>query len=405
MRKRMSSRWRSLLVLVVLTGGLGWEMRSGGEGAVGMALEPLPIPLGLPADTWSFYVPANNPLTAEKVALGKRLFFDPTLSADGKISCATCHQPERGFADAEPLAVGIGGRRGTRNSMSLLNVIFNPAQFWDGRTDTLEQQALEPLTHPDEMGNRSLTEVLERLQGDAEYRAGFRAAFGEKGEIDAARLAMALASYERTLVSGNSPFDRFQAGDVTALTPAARRGLSIFRGRGRCSRCHVATEQQPLLTNFAYQNTGVAAGDPSFDRLARLAARRIEQSPSPQPLVEMEGMAGSHELGRALRSGLLFELGSYRTPSLRNVALTAPYFHNGSAASLADVVRFYNAGGRTNLNLDEELHPLGLSVNEEQDLVAFLEALTGTSPTDLFPPKIPPAHPVSRTNHVQSSIR
>lgn len=405
MRKSVSSRWRPLFMLLVLAGGLGWEMSPGGEGVVGRALEPLPIPLGLPADTWSFYVPASNPLTAEKVALGKRLFFDPVLSADGKISCATCHQPERGFADAEPLAVGIGGRRGTRNSMSLLNVIYNPAQFWDGRTDTLEQQALEPLTHPDEMGNRSLPEVLERLRGDAEYRASFRAAFGEKGEIDAARLAMALASYERTLVSGNSPFDRFQAGDGTALTPAARRGLSIFRGRGRCSRCHVATEQQPLLTNFAYQNTGVAAGDPSFDRLARLAARRIEQAPSPQPLVEMAGMAGSHELGRALRSGLLFELGSYRTPSLRNVALTAPYFHNGSAASLADVVRFYNAGGRTNLNLDEELHPLGLTALEEQDLVAFLEALTGTSPTDLFPPKIPPAHPVSRTNHVQSSIR
>jgi cytochrome c peroxidase len=405
MRKSASSKGRSLLVLLVLAGGLGWEMSPGGKGVVGRAPEPLPIPLGLPADTWSFYVPANNPLTAEKVALGKRLFFDPALSADGKISCATCHQPERGFADAEPLAVGIGGRRGTRNSMSLLNVIYNPAQFWDGRTDTLEQQALEPLTHPDEMGNRSLPEVLERLRGDAEYRAGFRAAFGEKGEIDAARLAMALASYERTLVSGNSPFDRFQAGDGTALPPAARRGLSIFRGRGRCSRCHVATEQQPLLTNFAYQNTGVAAGDPSFDRLARLAARRIEQAPSPQPLVEMEGMAGSHELGRALRSGLLFELGSYRTPSLRNVALTAPYFHNGSAASLADVVRFYNAGGRTNLNLDEELHPLGLSVNEEQDLVAFLEALTGTSPVDLFPPRTSPVHPVSQKNQVQSSTR
>lgn len=398
MRKRTSSRWKSGLMLLVLAGALGWEeLRPGGEGALGMAREALPIPLGLPADTWTFYVPASNPLSAEKVALGKRLFFDPSLSADGKISCGSCHQPERGFADAEPLAVGIGGRRGTRNSMSLLNVIYNPAQFWDGRTDTLEQQALEPLTHPDEMGNRSLAEVLERLRGDAEYRAGFRAAFGENQAIDAPRLAMALASYERTLVSGNSPFDRFQAGDETALSPAARRGLSIFRGRGRCSRCHVATEQQPLLTNFAYQNTGVAAGHPSFDRLARLAARRIELSPSPRPLVEMEGIAGSHELGRALRSGLLFELGSYRTPSLRNVALTAPYFHDGSATSLADVVRFYNGGGRSNLNLDEELHPLGLSINEERDLATFLEALTGTPPVDLFPVRGVPPPAESRT--------
>lgn len=402
MRKSASSRWRFLFVLLVLIGGIGGSGRLGNGSAVGMAREALPIPLGLPADTWSFYVPADNPLTAEKVALGKRLFFDPALSADGKISCASCHQPERGFADAEPRAVGIGGRRGTRNSMSLLNVIYNPAQFWDGRTDTLEQQALEPLTHPDEMGNRSLAEVLERLRRDAEYQAAFRAAFGEKGEIDAARLGKALASYERTLVSGNSPFDHFQAGNETALPPAARRGLAIFRGRGRCSRCHVATEQQPLFTNFAYQNTGVAAGDPSFNRLARLAARHIEQSASPQPLIEMEGVAGSHELGRALRSGLLFELGSYRTPSLRNVALTAPYFHDGSGASLLDVVRFYNNGGRTNLNLEEELHPLRLTANEERDLVAFLEALTGTPPVDLFPSNRAPLPPVSQKSDVRS---
>jgi cytochrome c peroxidase len=395
---RKSARQRRSFLLLVLAlpvwiGGNGcqgeWPLR-GAVNAQSVPIDmtpsqPLPIPLGLPADTWTFYIPADNRLTAEKVALGRQLFFDPLLSADGTISCASCHQPQRGFADAEPLAVGIGGRRGTRNSMSLLNVIYNPAQFWDGRTDTLEEQALQPLTHPDEMGNSNLAEVLIRIRNKPEYQAAFRGAFGEKTRIEAREVAMALASYERTLLSGNSPFDRFQSGDETALSADARRGLALFRGRGRCSRCHVVNEQQPLFTNFAYQNTGVAAGAPSFDRLARLAARLIEGAPSPRPLVEIEREVGSHELGRALHSGLLFEIGSYRTPSLRNVGITAPYFHDGSAKSLAEVVQFYNRGGRTNLNLDEELHPLGLTAAEERDLVQFLESLTGMPPPDPSP--------------------
>ena len=197
------------------------------------ASEP-PIPLGLPSDTWRYWVPADNPLTPEKVALGQRLFFDQRLSADGTVSCATCHRPELGYTDGRAVAEGIGGRRGTRNSMSLLNVIYNPAQFWDGRVDTLEEQALEPLVNPVEMGNRSVEEVVERLRQDAGYRAEFQRAFG--GGIDGAAIARAIASFERTLLSGNSPYDRFQAGEATALSPAARRGMCVFRGRGRCSR-------------------------------------------------------------------------------------------------------------------------------------------------------------------------
>ncbi|NBO65643.1 MAG: cytochrome-c peroxidase [Acidobacteria bacterium] len=333
------------------------------------------IPLGLPADTWRYWVPADNPLTLAKVALGRRLFFDRSLSLDGTVSCADCHQPSLAFTDGRSVAVGIGGRRGTRNSMSLLNVVYNTAQFWDGRVDTLEEQSLQPLVNSVEMGNHSVEEVVVRLAAKRHYQTEFRQAFG--GEIDATGIARAIASYERTLLSGNSPFDRFQAGDEGALTPAARRGMSIFRGRGRCSRCHTITEFQPLFTNFAYQNTGVAARHPNYARLAREAASVIESGAPAELLVVIGRQPGGDELGRALRSSLLFEIGSYRTPGLRNVGVTAPYFHDGSARTLADVVRFYNDGGRANLNLEEELHPLGLSEREVRELVEFLESLTG----------------------------
>ncbi len=335
-----------------------------------------PIPPGLPADTWSYYVPADNRLTLAKIALGRRLFFEKRLSADETIACATCHQPERAFTDGKPVAEGIRGRRGSRNSMSLLNVIYNTAQFWDGRADTLEEQALQPLTNPREMGNDSVEEPLSRLRSDPAYRRAFREAFGND-EVTPSRVAASIASFERTLLSGDSPFDRFQAGDDQALTPAARRGLSLFRGRGRCSRCHVFSEQQPFFTNFAYQNTGVAAAHPRFAALARQAAHTIEAALPATSLAHLGDQDGGAELGRTLVSSMLFEIGSYRTPSLRNVALTAPYFHDGSAQTLEDVVRFYNLGGRVNLNLDEELHQLGLSLQEQHDLVSFLQSLTG----------------------------
>lgn len=363
-----------LLALMIL---LTAQLSATDESAAALQGYQEPIPLGLPAETWIYWVPVNNPLTPEKIALGRRLFFDQRLSADGTISCASCHKPELGFADGRPVAEGIGGQRGTRNSMSLLNVIYNTAQFWDGRADTLEEQALQPLTNPVEMGNRSLEEVLGRLRTDRDYRDLFQRAFGR--EIDAVGMAAAIASFERTLLSGNSAFDRFQAGDESALSAEARRGMAIFRGRGRCSRCHTITEHQPFFTNFAYQNTGVAAGHPGFEQIARNAAATIESGAPLASLARLALQSGGEEIGRALKSSLLFEIGSYRTPGLRNVAITAPYFHDGSASTLAEVVRFYNGGGRANLNLEEELHPLGLNEREQRDLVTFLESLTGVN--------------------------
>jgi cytochrome c peroxidase len=336
------------------------------------------VPLGLPSDTWDYYVPKNNPLTTAKIELGRKLFFDARLSADGKVSCSTCHQPELAFTDGKAVAEGISGRRGVRNSIGLLNVMFNTAQFWDGRVDTLEEQAIEPLINPLEMGNPSHDGVIERLRGIAQYREQFRSVFGS--DVTLNTLAHAISAYERTLVSGDSPLDRFIAGDEGAISDAARRGFAIFRGRGRCARCHSFSEQRPFFTDFAYHNTGVAANHPAFEKLARRAVDALETDQAKALIDRLGREEGGQELGRILASYQLFDLGSYRTPSLRNVAITAPFFHDGSARTLADVVKFYNGGGRININLEEELHPLGLTESEQLDLASFLESLTGKIP-------------------------
>ncbi|MBO0800658.1 MAG: cytochrome-c peroxidase [Blastocatellia bacterium] len=333
------------------------------------------IPLGLPDDIWKYYIPKDNPLTPAKVELGRKLFFEARLSADGKVSCSSCHDPKLAFTDGKALAEGIAGRVGTRNSPSLFNAVFNPQQFWDGRADTLEEQAAQPLVNPLEMGNSSHEEVIGRLRAIPEYRAEFQSVFA--GEITIERLSQAIATYERTLLSGNSPLDQYLAGDEDAISAAAKRGFAIFRGRARCTRCHAFTDDRPFFTDFAYHNTGVAALHPNFDRLAHQAVAAVESDQAKAIIDRLGKEAGGQELGRILVSYQLFDIGSYRTPSLRNVAVTAPYFHNGSAKTLADVVRFYNEGGRHNINKDEELHALQLTDDEQRDLVSFLESLTG----------------------------
>ncbi|MEP7337361.1 MAG: cytochrome c peroxidase [Acidobacteriota bacterium] len=338
----------------------------------------LTTPLGLPADTWEYYVPRDNLMTAAKVELGRKLFFDARLSADGKVSCATCHDPKQGFADGKALAEGIGGKVGVRNSPTLLNIMFIPNQFWDGRAGSLEEQALQPLVNPLEMGNASHGEVVNRLNALAEYRADFQSVFS--GEATIARVGHALAAYERTLVAGDSPFDRFIAGNQTAIGNEAKRGFALFRGKARCSRCHTFSDAMPFFTDFSYHNTGVAANHPNFDKLAREAFAIAGTDRDKTVIDRLAQQNGGQELGRILISYQVFDIGAYRTQSLRNVALTAPYFHDGSARRLADVVRFYNEGGKANLNREWELAPLSLTADEQSDLVAFLESLTGKLP-------------------------
>ncbi|MFN0084418.1 MAG: cytochrome-c peroxidase [Blastocatellia bacterium] len=342
-----------------------------------------PIPLGLPADTWDYYVPRDNPMTAAKIELGRKLFFDGRLSADGKVSCATCHKPELAFADGRAVAEGIGGKQGPRNSPTLLNTMFNAGQFWDGRADTLEEQAIQPLTNPLEMGNASYEEVVARLRGIPEYPEEFRRVFGRA--ISIALVGQALATFERTLIAGDSPFDRFMAGDPAAMRDAAKRGFALFRGKARCSRCHTFNEMMPLFTDFNYHNTGVAAGHPNFERLAKKAYEVVETDRAKEVIDRLAAEPGGQELGRIAFSYQVFDLGAFRTPSLRNIALTAPYFHDGSARTLADVVKFYNDGGRQNINREWDLNSLSLTGEEQMDLVAFLESLTGRLPAHCCP--------------------
>lgn len=337
------------------------------------------IPRGISQDLWSYFVPTDNPMTAAKVELGRMLFFEVRLSADGTVSCASCHDPNRAFTDGRALAEGIGGRRGVRNSPTLLNAMFSNGQFWDGRAGTLEEQAKLPLVNPDEMGNRSYESVVDRLSSNPEYARQFKEVFGGPPTIGG--LAKAIAAYERTLISGDSPVDRYVAGEIDALSEPARRGLTLFRGKARCGVCHAFNQNFsafatfPFFTDGNYRNTGVAMNFSGFNAMARkaLAASRDE---SGKATLELSRHERAGELGRFIFSGNTLDIGAFRTPSLRNVALTAPYFHDGSAAALEDVVRFYVKGGNENPNRDWQLEAVQLSEDEQRDLVEFLKALT-----------------------------
>jgi cytochrome c peroxidase len=333
-------------------------------------------PLGLPPAP----EPLDNPLTREKVALGRKLFYDRRLSLNGTFSCAMCHIPEQGFGSNEmATAVGIEGRTVRRNAPTLYNVAYLPRLFHDGRETRLEHQVWGPLLAANEMGNPSIGAVLERIRAAADYAGLFEAAFGDRG-LTMETLGMAIASYERTLVSGDSPFDRWRyAGDETALGDGARRGFELFVGKAGCVGCHPVGADHALFTDGSLHNTGVgyaASMDvpPPTRRILVAPGRYLEvdgaivaQVSEPRP-----GDLGLYEITQDPG-----DRWKYRTPTLRNVALTAPYMHDGSLASLRDVVSFYDAGGVPNEVLDPRVRPLGLSAQEMDDLVAFLTSLTG----------------------------
>ncbi len=275
-------------------------------------------PLGLDA-----YIPApeDNPLSADIIALGRKLFFDKRLSRDGSIACATCHDPKLAFSDDRPVALGIARRKGPRRSPRIANRAYGKSFFWDGRAATLEEQVGGPIANPLEM-DLPVIEAASRVN------------------LSEAQLRRALASYVRTILAGDSPYDRFVAGDRTALNAPAQEGLKLFRGKGGCIACHLG----PNLSDERFHNTGVGAGDE----------------------------------GRAKVTGKPEDTAAFKTPSLRDVAVTPPYMHDGSMATLEDVVEHYNRGGRANPHLDPELHELQLTDAEKHAVVAFLRSLSGT---------------------------
>jgi cytochrome c peroxidase len=299
------------------------------------------LPLGLQAA--SAFVRDDNPMSLRKMELGRALYFDARLSKDGTISCATCHAPEKGFSDARSTSAGIHGKTGARNSPTVINRLFSADQFWDGRAADLEAQALGPVQNPIEMGN-TLDGMMTNLKAIGPYAPLFEAAFGSPG-ITAERVAQAIASYERTVVAGNAPYDRYQAGEKPAISEAAVRGLALFNDaqKGNCVTCHAGFN----FTDESYHNLGVGMDKPSPD------------------------------LGRFVVTKNEVDKGAFKTPTLRNITETGPYMHDGGDATLRAVIDFYDRGGRPNKWLSKEIHPLHLSEQEKGDLVAFLESLTG----------------------------
>ena len=323
-------------------------------------LLPLPAPpLGSPAD-----FAAVPWVTPAKARLGRWLFFDPRLSADGTVSCATCHEPAHAFSEERPVSTGIRGQQGRRKAPPILNAAWPvfPAFFWDGRAGSLVEQAKGPMANPVEMGNTHQGVVLT-LRAVGGYRPYFGEAFGDE-RVDIDRVAEALAAYEATRLSGGSAFDRFDAGDERALSPAAARGRDLFFGRARCSACHLG----PNFTDGRFHDLGVGWRPP----------------PPGRPLEE-----GYADAGRFEATGRPADRGLFKTPTLRDVSRHAPYMHDGSQATLGEVVAFYQRRGEASPHLDPEMARTDFRPGEIDDLVAFLLALDGTgfadAPPRLFP--------------------
>ncbi|WP_437226972.1 protein kinase domain-containing protein [Planctomicrobium sp. SH661] len=312
-----------------------------------LALTP---PLGLKAIS----IPSDNPLTQSKVELGKQLFFDRRLSLDSSVSCADCHNPALGWSDAKASSEGIGKQVGGRNSPSIVNAAYSKFFFWDGRAENFEEQALGPMMNPIEMGMPSPEFVTKKIAAIPGYKEQFNKIFDDG--VTALNISRALAAFERTILAGNTPFDRFQAGDKTALSEAAQRGMEIFFNTGHCSACHAGE----LLTDHGFHNIGIGTGKVPRD------------------------------VGREKETNLLGDRGSFKTPTLREIARTAPYMHSGELATLEEVVEHYNKGGDGNEQQDEEIFPLNLTEQEKRDLVTFMkEGLSTPDYPFVETPKLP----------------
>lgn len=313
------------------------------------------VPLGLPAVP----VPPDNPPTLETITLGRRLYYDPILSVDNTVSCATCHSAQFGFADPKPVSEGVSKKTGNRNSPTVCNAAYFHVQFWDGRSPSLEKQAEGPVQNPVEMAN-TLSAVEQRLNADPSYRDQFAKAFGP-GPITYEKVEKCIASFERTVVSANSPFDRWKYGhDEKAVSNSVKRGFVVFtaRNKGNCAACHLVGEDYALFTDNKFHNLGIGVDFGEIKDPGLYAVSHKE-----------------------------FDRGLFKTPSLRNIALTAPYMHDGSLKDLKQVMDFYIGAGNSNPNLDKEIHVLDFLTGQERaDLLAFLDSLTGEIPPDSGPP-------------------
>ncbi|MDA1000581.1 MAG: c-type cytochrome [bacterium] len=311
---------------------------------------PPPPPLGLD----DVPVPDDNPMTRPKVELGRMLFFEKRISGDGTVSCHSCHNPKRGLSSGKQYGTGIGGKLTGVNPPTVWNAAYFDFQFWDGRAKSLEEQAAGPITHPGEMG-ATKEHVVRVLNGIPGYRLAFKKAFGTE-EVTFDKALKAIATFERTLISGDSPFDQWKfSGDKLAISEDAKKGFALFNDKAKCVKCHLVDAFSAPFTDNKFHNVGIG----------------MEKSPP--------------EEGRAKVTGQKQDLGKFKTPTLRLITLTAPYMHDGRFRTLAEVVDFYDKGGTQNPNLDPDIKPLSLTPEEKKHLIAFLRSLTGTVPSIRLP--------------------
>jgi cytochrome c peroxidase len=309
----------------------------------------LQIPFGLDPD--GAVVPPDNPLTKDKIELGRLLFFDKRLSKDGTIACASCHMAKFAFTDGKPVSAGIRGQKGGRSAPASINRLFSKAQFWDGRAETLEEQSIGPFTNPIEHGFANHDEMVAKMKKIEGYRKLFKQVFGE--DITMAGVGKAIASFQRTILTGNSPADRFDmGGDEKAISPEAQRGLKLFLTKARCTRCHSGFN----FTDEKFHNLGIGWDGDMVD------------------------------LGRYTVTKNASDIGAFKTPTLREISRSAPYMHDGRFKTLEEVVNFYNKGGVKNPHQDELVIPLELTDEEKRDLVAYLRTLNGEGWQQIKPP-------------------
>jgi cytochrome c peroxidase len=331
-------------------------------------------PAGFDPAVWAAFIPEDNQMTPDRVTLGRRLYFDPKLSRDGTVSCATCHDVTRGFTDQRKVSEGIEGQLGRRNAPTTLNAVLLQTLFLDGRSPSLDHQAKMPIVNPIEMGMADGEAAVKAISGDPTYQAAFQKAYGRGPNYE--DMGRAMGAFERTIIFVDSPFNRFLRGNSNAISEEATKGWLLFNGKARCVTCHQMSPSNPLGTDNRFHNIGVSARHQNFESLARKAVKVLEADPSERTLDQLALNTDMSELGRFMVSKKRADTGGFRTSILLNIGITFPYMHDGSMKTLWDVVDHYNKGGEPNPFLDGGMEPLELSEDEINQLVAFLFSLT-----------------------------
>jgi cytochrome c peroxidase len=332
------------------------------------------VPAGFDPLVWQAFVPTDNATTAQRVALGKKLYFDERLSKDATVSCATCHDVTRGFTDQRKVSEGIRGQLGRRNAPTTLNAALLQTLFLDGRSPSLDHQARMPIVNPIEMGFPDGDAAVKAIARDPEYQRMFRDAYGR--DVNYEDIGRAIGAFERTLVFIDSPFRRFLLGDGNAISAEAQQGFRLFNEKARCVSCHPMNLSNPLGTDNRFHNIGVSARTQNFELLAKNALTALAQDPSERKLEDLALGTDMSELGRFMVTKNRSDIGSFRTSLILNIGITPPYMHDGTLETLWDVMDHYNKGGEANPYLDGGIEALALTEQEIDQVVAFLFTLT-----------------------------